>query len=1153
MKKQVEMSIQDGNGNEFVAYPKTHKEHVQFENGMNIDEFVGQDIATPTITHDTTAIKVGVGDSDVSSSVVDSTVNMTIKGQTYQNILPDPTLRNEMQGKSMQRLNEGYDSIETVDGVSKSAILKGQTLVNIENTLFPKTTGWYDNNGVNSFYRNAEIISMMNPNTDYLLYVEALPTVSQFLSVSGGLFGAKAVNLTNGKAIAKVTTTDVLPSQATNYFKSSVGGNLTQEEKESIKLMIIKYQDGMENWDIPYFTGMQSVKMPVLKTVGKNLFPPLTEYDSITQNVTGEEYELTERKIVWNSEKIYTPSIGYYFNLKPNTKYTFSCSKEGNPEVIIFDRHSIDWDSNHSICAMSTIETTVGKRKVCNFTTRSDGKVCIRLSNSRGYTVGCWIEDCSLTEFDNNNTHVYEPYKTNILHTPEDVVLKGIGDVQDTLDCNTGEYVQRIGEYQITGDEDWRIDINNERLQIQNPQFLPNIKYGVFACDKLEAKQGNDPSLHGCNGTYYIGFTSDNWLRVFLEGEITSLEQAKEWLKENKPIIQYNLATPIIKTVDLSSSGNWEKAVLDGSEDEAWIRSTTNNNYFVECNLPNRLQGMENNGWVNTLPMSQVYTSNTNIGACMVKSGGLRIRTKEILNGQSLEEWKQYLQQNPITVWYQIQTQQDPTQVKQPIFFKDGHIIQSSGADNSLIPTLDYQAKTKNSYVMDLMKPNTQYTMKAKTVSGTFTIDGTSYNVNANGTFTSPSSMTDKLLIMSNKTNEEVMIIGGDVTSKTIPYFKGIKSAFEGEDKIEVLSTGKNLFDMNRRYDNITNAQATVVQNVDKITVSSVEDGTYVNANFVLDKNFFKGKTVVGGCLYESDEKGIGTVQINYQDTTGKKYCQSIKTSRTFTFPDEFVGEVLLCVYANNTNTPQSNTVTVRNIQLELGTKSTTYNSHKSNTTKIPLLSPLRSFPHGVYDEIILDREKNKAQIIQRIDCVVLNGDEEWSAYPTMEQERTLLFQTMNTIVDGKNAYCMCDSHPYNNSLWSGYYEEGIQLGGSKEKLYKHIDVRLSKLKVSSNDKVKVRDYFRENPTTVLYELQTPIITEVDLEGFPYIYKDGHIFLNSDIAPTTEITYSINQAQQIESANENLQRHEKEISHLQKLIAQYIQVEYESTLLSLKI
>ena len=35
--------------------------------------------------------------------------------------------------------------------------------------------------------------------------------------------------------------------------------------------MIIEYQEGMENWDIPYFEGMASCKTPILHTVGKNV------------------------------------------------------------------------------------------------------------------------------------------------------------------------------------------------------------------------------------------------------------------------------------------------------------------------------------------------------------------------------------------------------------------------------------------------------------------------------------------------------------------------------------------------------------------------------------------------------------------------------------------------------------------------------------------------------------------------------------------------------------------------------------------------------------------------------------------------------------------------------------------------------------------
>ena len=53
--------------------------------------------------------------------------------------------------------------------------------------------------------------------------------------------------------------------------------------------MIFEYQDGMENWDIPYFEGMQSVKMPVLTTIGKYLFDGTVIKSSIDVT-TGETF-----------------------------------------------------------------------------------------------------------------------------------------------------------------------------------------------------------------------------------------------------------------------------------------------------------------------------------------------------------------------------------------------------------------------------------------------------------------------------------------------------------------------------------------------------------------------------------------------------------------------------------------------------------------------------------------------------------------------------------------------------------------------------------------------------------------------------------------------------------------------------------------------
>ncbi len=507
---------------------------------------------------------------------------------------------------------------------------------------------------------------------------------------------------------------------------------------------------------------------------------------------------------------------------------------------------------------------------------------------------------------------------------------------------------------------------------------------------------------------------------------------------------------------------------------------------------------------------------------------------------------------------------------------------------------------------------------------------------------------------MNNKTNEEVMLLEGNVIDKTIPYFKGIKSAFEGEDKIEVLSTGKNLFNISKWSSHHNDGHGYFSISGDAITVVSERNDCYsdtgVTTSGVLPEKYrnmtFSCKpNTTYTCSFTMNLNNPSSSYITFFDDTGvttsgvlpEKYRNmtfSCKPNTTYTcsftmnlnnpsssyitFFDKYYNTLSFHGFKTSGNSIVSpneakyftlrvgvhsangETVVFSDVQVVEGSKKEEYQSHKSNSTKIPLLYPLRSLPNGVCDELIIDRLNHKAKLIQRVGCVVLDahksnstkipllyplrslpngvcdeliidrlnhkakliqrvgcvvldGSIKVNVYPSQEKKDTLLIQTKFPMTEeGKRASCISDTHPHSPYLWTSHITEGIQLGGGGDK-YKHIDMRLSKTKVSSNDATRVESYLSKNPTTVLYELKTPIITEIDLEGYPYAYKDGHIFFNSDIAPTTQITYSINQAQQIESANENLQRHEKEISHLQKLIAKYIQVEYESTLLSLKI
>ena len=86
-------------------------------------------------------------------------------------------------------------------------------------------------------------------------------------------------------------------------------------------VMVIEYQEGMENWDIPYFEGMTSVKAPVLKSVGKNLAK------AYINNGTLETIENGYVKVIKDSNTIqdidYTDAMEY-ISIKPNTYY--SCS-----------------------------------------------------------------------------------------------------------------------------------------------------------------------------------------------------------------------------------------------------------------------------------------------------------------------------------------------------------------------------------------------------------------------------------------------------------------------------------------------------------------------------------------------------------------------------------------------------------------------------------------------------------------------------------------------------------------------------------------------------------------------------------------------------------------------------------------------------------
>ena len=211
--------------------------------------------------------------------------------------------------------------------------------------------------------------------------------------------------------------------------------------------MIIEYQEGMENWDIPYFEGIQSVKMPVLTTTGKNLFnDDLLVNKDIIINIDGVD---VYKPIITSSYEFgVTSDSGFRLKnniFKDNTQYTLSFKFIENSSSALHKQIIYRYTDGDTYQSWSEREGVVCYTTKANKTLET---ISVISRNTDGTNFG--IYDVQLEE--GSVLTDYEPYKSNILTVNEEVELRGVGDVRDELDLLTMEVTQRIGEVILNGE-----------------------------------------------------------------------------------------------------------------------------------------------------------------------------------------------------------------------------------------------------------------------------------------------------------------------------------------------------------------------------------------------------------------------------------------------------------------------------------------------------------------------------------------------------------------------------------------------------------------------------------------------------------------------------------------------------------------------------
>lgn len=278
--------------------------------------------------------------------------------------------------------------------------------------------------------------------------------------------------------------------------------------------MIIEYQEGMENWDIPYFEEMKSVQAPGITMTGKNLF----DVNSETKNKT---IDLNNGVVNFDA---YNRNTSDYIRVLP-----------GDYIANTYMTRLSFYDKNKKYITSGTNKTT--------FTVSGD--ICyIRFSYDNSVT-NIQLEKGSTAT-------PYEPYKSTTLSTPSDLELRKVGEVQDELNVMTGEVTERVGEVVLDGSENgWSKGSTKTNTQVFSLRADENAVTTIngnnnnnLNCDKLVVANGVDKPL--------ISFYDHNIYIGVLKKNASTVEELKQYLQTNPITVQYELITPIIKTVPLT-------------------------------------------------------------------------------------------------------------------------------------------------------------------------------------------------------------------------------------------------------------------------------------------------------------------------------------------------------------------------------------------------------------------------------------------------------------------------------------------------------------------------------------------------------------------------------------------------------------------------
>ena len=1050
-------------------------------------------------------------------------------------------------------LNTQFSTLyNTKEKPVKSAILKGQTLVNAwkkHQTYIPSDFIMYDDGFMElkvpkPYFDHIQTdSSLLKPNTKYLLVVEVknntLPVPITFFPDTRTVFAGNKHHLlfssaTNGVAKVILTTISDFSTTQNNLrwgaYISFIQDTVPENERGmiTVRQMLIEYQDGMETWDIPFFTGMQSVKMPVLTTTGKNLFD--------IEKVANFNNWVFDKK----SEE--RPYAFYEFSLKPNTTYTFSRKSNIRADEVYacFSTDYGIYDENGGI--IHPTNNSVNRTSV-SFTTDSNGKIFLNGYGlkSNFNTFISLIEEAQIEE--GSIATPYEPYKSNIL-TYDKTFTQSMfeqGSFAESTAPDTESY-ENI-KMDSSGGRFYsnRIRTKTTHKVISGASYNVKINdgYGIFICF---CKNGlyNKILTGGWSTFYNFTFTIPTdcdemffALRKIDNSDITVEDYPAMGLEIRQEVTLRGIGK-VKDELNLITGELTQRVgeiVLDGTQ-EYEISSSANgeNTYYTQILINNIVpRSIAISSAFPTVTKNLYLPENDFEGMRVTSSGKIQMKIlKNKLTSLDRQGFINYFKNNPLKVLFQQNEQsvktvdlsvvdQDGNDTKLSTFNDITHVTLSS---EGLIPEAELEVATKNKedledssvYTVHTLseKFNTLYNTEEKPVKSAMLKGQTLVNL-ASEKNTSIGGEGNITCVLPYKV-DKITVYFLDPTYSKFQYFEydsegnyiRVVNSYIPSDRVIFISL------------NDTTIGKIGYLNPDDINTSKNIVAMYGDTRDIKITKYFEGMqsvkmpvlTTTGNNLvdlstsiYGEGDRKVQTdfIKINPNKTfIASMNNQHGSTVEFYTQNKELIisknGFTVIspsnAYYLKWTISSQDETADWNSFQIEEGAVATPYEPHKSNILTVNEEVTLRGIGE-VKDELNL----LTGELTQRISEVVLDGSEYWVVNP-------------NGLVNTYDYY-----YNIGNKKSHNYVAMLPQITMVDDKfgivttLYdiNNIGIRIEKDKLTSSNVESFKDWLSQNPITIQYELATESVKTVDLS---VVDQDGNDTKLSTFNDITHVTLS---------------------------------------------